>query len=168
MNVASSGARSPREQPFTVGEQDFIRTYATRSLQRGTHFGQGGCTGADEIAGRAAWAAGLYVVTFLPADTWKDHLAEDPEAFSHEVRRTGKRPIDRDHDLAEWCDKLRAFPLHEQERSPRSGTWTTIRMAMRLGRHVSVMVLRPRDNGPPMLQVARAGQQLVPLGRIKL
>jgi hypothetical protein len=156
VNVAVSGTRPP-PRALTIGEQDLIEKYSVRGLERGTHFGQGGAKGVDEVAGRAAWVTGLYVVTFMPNERWRGQMADDPQAFSHEVRQTRKEPLGRDHDLAEWCTHLRAFPLHEQERSPRSGTWATIRMALQLGRNVTVYVLRPHEGGAPMLQVPRGG-----------
>lgn len=158
MNVAISGSRPPAGG-FTLGEQECSEAEVA-DFPRGTRIGTGGSVGMDEIVMRAARQRGLYVVTFLPGARWRTDTSEEVQRNSHEIVDTGVDPLSRDHVLVEWATRLRALPLYEMERTPRSGTWATVRMAMKRGIVERVTVLRPRGGGEPVVLVPSADGNL--------
>lgn len=148
MNVAFIGARPPRGG-FTQGERELAQKEVA-ALARGTRVGTSGSLGWDEMIIEAAhYRGGLFVVSFVSTD--RAQIAPRALTWSQEVVETGLDPRSRNRRLADWAEHLRAFPLFEEDRSPRSGTWSAVRDARELGCLHEVVVLRPR--GWPLVEL---------------
>ena len=101
----------------------------------------GGCAGADEeahdIAGTAYWCRGRIV---HPAADMPPHLRGScPMRYPHDVLLPEKPALVRDEDIVRAGQTLIAMP---EKPTPqiRSGTWATLRIAMRLGDKPWIMV----------------------------
>ena len=119
---------------------------------------QNGCTPAQLTA-----LTGLMAQVVRQGDTWRHGDCVGSDAQGHQIARMRgaiihvhpptnpakrafcdgdviwlPRPyIDRNHDIAERCDHLIATPKGPEEL--RSGTWSTIRYARRIGRPVTII-----------------------------
>lgn len=50
-----------------------------------------------------------------------------------------KPPLERNHDIVDQCDGLLACPEGPEDRYPRSGTWATVRYAVRQNKPVVII-----------------------------
>jgi predicted Rossmann fold nucleotide-binding protein DprA/Smf involved in DNA uptake len=107
----------------------------------------GAAIGVDAIAAREASNMGFDVTTIVPSErgqvepswrTWADRAIELPP--SREPYR------DRNEMMVGMADRVLAFVEYPEQhpRSKRSGTWMTIRIARRQGKHVILDVM-PHD-----------------------
>lgn len=94
----------------------------------------GCCFGADDQANTISRAAlGLYTVGHPPASpNWRSWRACDE-------LRPAKGYIDRDHDIVDETDCLIAAPKTDVEEL-RSGTWATVRYAVKQGKTVFLIL----------------------------
>jgi predicted Rossmann fold nucleotide-binding protein DprA/Smf involved in DNA uptake len=98
-------------------------------------FHHGCCIGADAEAVDAVLThlPGARVIAHPPTNLgWLSDSALD---LSHE-RREAADYLVRNRDIVDACDVLLACPKGPEER--RSGTWSTVRLARKLGRPVVV------------------------------
>ncbi len=89
----------------------------------------GGCVGVDAVVAEFAHKRGLYVVTILPGNT----RLVDPLHMQHAkwVEALDRSYKERNARIVHLSNKLNSYPAHAERdnRSTRSGTWQTIRMA---------------------------------------
>jgi len=93
----------------------------------------GGCIGVDAYVARLATGYGLHVHTIPPADRsrvdpdWEQHCLT---CFPMPEGTTYK---DRNQAIVDRADRLYGFPRYSEAhpKSKRSGTWQTIRMAIK-------------------------------------
>lgn len=95
-------------------------------------FRHGDCLGADAQAAGIAKAQGLVVFSHPPAE--ERYRAHAPSDYV----LAPKDYLDRDRDIVDECNRLIACPRTHQEEQ-RSGTWYTIRYAVKIGRPVIVI-----------------------------
>jgi len=92
----------------------------------------GDCVGADDHAGKIWKAIGGKIQLHPPTNRSK-------RAFlKAEIIRTAKPYLDRNKDIVDECDVLVGLPQEEFEQQ-RSGTWSTIRYARKLGKQVMII-----------------------------
>jgi len=102
----------------------------------------GACVGIDRVAAITAYALGFFVHTIIPANLAKI----DEQFFAHcttyEYMPKGTSYMDRNWRLVNHpdypCDCLLAFP-NQNEEILRSGTWSTVRRARKLGKEVRII-----------------------------
>jgi hypothetical protein len=119
-----------------------------RSLVRGWRgeFHHGDCVGADEQAHAFAAEVGLKTVCHPP-------INESKRAFTrNDVTLEPKEYLDRNKDIVRDTEILVATP-GEFEEQLRSGTWSTVRYARRMGRGIWIV---PPDG---KTVVERAGER---------
>ena len=105
-----------------------FREYYRENIQ----FHHGDCVGADYEAGVAALATNYYVVIHPP-------ILNKHRAFSKKnEERTPASYMDRNLDIVRECHILIACPKENNEQL-RSGTWSTIRKGIRLGKRVLIV-----------------------------
>lgn len=92
----------------------------------------GDCIGADEEAAMEASDSDWVVIAHPPTD-------ESRRAFSvyTEFFRDPKPFLDRNKDIVDECDLLIAAPKGPE--TQRSGTWSTVRYARRIGKPVIIL-----------------------------
>lgn len=96
-------------------------------------FHHGDCIGADYQAHDIAERTGSLTIVI--------HPPRDPRARAFKKSdhiRPKRAYLDRNHDIVDETDELVATPLTDQV-EPRSGTWATIRYALRLKRPVRII-----------------------------
>jgi hypothetical protein len=104
---------------------------------RWTEFGNGLCIGADAEAVRhVAFGRPDIKITGFPSNV-PHKLAWGVTRLCYRVHPP-KPPLDRNVDIAEWCDEMVATPKEEEE-VIRSGTWTTIRRARERNKPVHIL-----------------------------
>jgi hypothetical protein len=123
-------------------------------------FHHGLCIGADEQAAILAKSLGYRVVA-------RPGLAHDPTNMKYRSDWAGsdetleaKPFVDRDHDIVDVSERLIATPLTRQEQL-RSGTWTTVRYARKVGRIIDLVLppfVPPKFAAVPVRTNAVAGQ----------
>jgi hypothetical protein len=101
----------------------------------------GACVGVDAYVARAARARGLYVHTVVP---W-DQSRVDPEwerycdSATHMAEGTSYK--DRNQTIVDLSTELVGVPAYGEGhgKSRRSGTWQTIRLALKANKPVDVL-----------------------------
>lgn len=124
------------------------KVVATLYMLHGTEYVTGGAIGVDALVG--AELAKLYPLAshriIVPADRsrvdpwWR---MKSPPHLSVQPMPEGSTYRDRNRAIVDRADELMAYPLYGEhdERSKRSGTWQTIRLARAAGKPVSVTIL---------------------------
>ena len=93
----------------------------------------GACVGADETAHHLALGLGNKVVVHPPADRSQMMVL----IAHHPILVLPPRPyLRRNRDIVDACELLLACP--DGEERLRSGTWATIRYAVKIGRSVLI------------------------------
>jgi hypothetical protein len=95
-------------------------------------FHHGDCVGADMDAATIAKNEGLYVVSHPPIDEGDRAFAESDEV------RDPMTMLKRNRCIVDSSALLIATPTTDRE-TPRSGTWYTIRYALKVGRPVRIV-----------------------------
>ncbi len=96
-------------------------------------FHHGVCEGADEEAAQLSLYFGFTTIAHPPINTYK--MSDFESDFAHPP----KDFLDRNKDIVDDCDVLVATPK-EMEEVVRSGTWSTVRYARRIGRTVHLIL----------------------------
>lgn len=112
------------------------QTATLQNLMRGEsgEFHHGDCVGADEEAATIAKSAGLTIIVHPPTDARMRAYSQFGEL------RPAKPFLARNKAIVDECDTLIAAPKEVAEQQ-RSGTWSTVRYARKLGRRI--WVIRP-------------------------
>lgn len=97
-----------------------------------TEIHHGDCIGVDSEAHDVARALGIRIVIHPPLVETKCGWNEGDD------RREPKPYLERNHDIVDETLMLIAVPGEDKEQL-RSGTWSTVRYARRLGRPVQVI-----------------------------
>ena len=103
----------------------------------------GDCLGADEFVHHIALALNLRIVIYpanIPGKRARCHGASEVHAPND--------PLARNDIIARECDELVAMPRVQQEEL-RSGTWATIRYALKYGKGVTIIGPQAAVNLPP-------------------
>lgn len=101
-------------------------------VNEGVEFHHGDCVGADEFAAQEAYVLGWRIVAHPPVRALlRAHFAHSDE------EREPQHFLDRNHNIVDETDRLIACP--EGPETMRSGTWATIRYALRVGKPVVVI-----------------------------
>jgi len=112
---------------------DFEITTGFTAVGATPEFHHGGCVGADAEAHQMARTLGYRIVVHWPEN--RKHEAN----LSGPFVSAGRKPyLIRNEDIVKACDLLIATPLTDKEQL-RSGTWSTIRMARRLGKRCLII-----------------------------
>jgi hypothetical protein len=103
-----------------------------------THFHHGDCIGADSQAAGIAKQLGYYLIAHPghPKDK-TNTMYRAFTKFNDEVLET-KPFIDRDHDIVDASTHMIATPAGEEQ--VRSGTWTTVRYALKREKPVHIIL----------------------------
>lgn len=140
MSIVGFTGTSRGMSPYQKQEIRRQLTYL-RDHEGYTHVRHGACIGSDDQFGRIAKELGYHVTAhpgysprnpenlIFRAETEYCDLVLEPRPF-----------IARDHDIVDQSDTMLATPIGKEER--RSGTWTTIRYTIKVGREI---VIVPRD-----------------------
>ena len=140
MVTAVIGVTGTREQLSAAAIRRLWRTVQTFGFQLDAleitgELHHGDCSGADNVANVMAtilqWRRVSHPCTGTAA-AWRAHCDVDKEM-------PAKEPLDRNQDIVNVVDELIALPQLTEERSPRSGTWATIRMARRRGIPITII-----------------------------
>lgn len=164
MRYGFTGSRPPDHwgwRPFTDKERELIASQVDDLLPI-DEVGTGACVGVDELVMEAAYLRGLSVVSFVPGNAPGPQTTPHLREWSRRIIYTGNGPLERDQDLVDWSECMRAVPLLGGEpdprtgifysrSQPRSGTWATVRMAQRSGKLRRLVMLRPGADKPPQL-----------------
>jgi hypothetical protein len=125
MHIGFTGTR----QGMTQAQKDAIRKFL--SSRRGAVLHHGDAIGADAQAHDIAAELGLAVVIHPP-------VIEAGRAWKQsDTVREPKRVLTRNKDIVRETQLLLAAPAEPIEQA-RSGTWSTVRYARRLGRSIHV------------------------------
>jgi len=103
-------------------------------LLGGKEFHHGDCIGADEEAGVIAALAGYKVVVHPPEDA-------KARAFTFGDIMLAPLPyLQRNHEIVDVTDVLIAVPDSEKNIKRGSGTWATVRYAVKVGKPVRIVL----------------------------
>lgn len=109
-------------------------------LKGTTELHHGACLGADAAAHWIALKYRIPVRVHPPEDkSWAMNLgALNPYANGRSVAVFEEKPyLVRNRDIVDTCDKLIALPRGPKEWL-RSGTWATVRYALKIGKPVTI------------------------------
>lgn len=121
------------QRGMTDAQKAALRTYLANFT--GCQWHHGDCVGADSQSHDIAEAAGLVVYLHPPTEKKKRAFRDVPAA-----RCFPEKPyLDRNKDIVTVTAALIAAPA-EPEEQLRSGTWSTVRFARKLGRPI-VLIL---------------------------
>lgn len=95
----------------------------------------GDCVGADAIAHRLALELGWKIVIHPPTDSRRRAFCNGKGV----TVRPRKHFIERNHDIVDACDVLVACPNTEKPKL-RSGTWATVRFALKRFKQVFIVL----------------------------
>lgn len=111
------------------------------------HHGQ--CIGADEQAAKAAKGLGYRVVAHPGLAKDPKNLLYRAEFEGNDEVRDAKPFIERDHDIVDESTIMIATPVSREDHV-RSGTWTTVRYAKKVGRKegVTLFIIKPPFTPP--------------------
>lgn len=98
-------------------------------------FHHGDCLGSDEQAHDIAKSIGLSVVIHPPSNDSMRAWCDGDESFPE------KDYLTRNKDIVDFSSYLIAAPAEEKGEKLRSGTWSTVRYARKVGK--KVFVVRP-------------------------
>lgn len=106
-------------------------------------FHHGDCQGSDAEAHRIAWLLGWIIHIHPPVgEKWRAYCRGPSRVILHEPRSYQ----DRNRAIVHACTLLIAAPKGMQEEQ-RSGTWSTVRYARKVG--VPVTILWPEPQATP-------------------
>lgn len=132
MRIGFTGTRKSmtKEQKSVVSYHLWVRTSLI-----GGEVHHGDCIGADVEFHRMAMR--------LKLEVFKHPAIEIPPSYQRAYCEGGvelgaKDPLVRNRDIVDAVDVMIAAPAHSHE-VLRSGTWTTIRYAKRIGRHLIIV-----------------------------
>jgi hypothetical protein len=97
-------------------------------------FHHGDCIGADSQAHDIAREVGMHVIVHPPEIATKRAFCVYPDEI-----RPKKPYLERNHDICDECDVLIAAPSGPEQL--RSGTWATVRYAVKQG--LTVYIIKP-------------------------
>ncbi len=122
---------------MTIRQRNKLRKTLQAFFNEGSvYFHHGDCIGADEQAHDIAEEIGFKVIIHPPLNPKK-------RAFKNPfIARNPKDYMDRNQDIVDETDILIGAPK-EIEEQIRSGTWSTIRRAIKADREV--ILLKPHD-----------------------
>lgn len=113
---------------------DGFRKYKYNAFAQEFHHGD--CIGADEEAHFIAHSLGIPIHIHPPQAWHKRAHCANKSAPMYDIVTYGVKPyLERNHDIVDACDVLIAAPGGDKE-VLRSGTWATIRYAMKQGKQV--------------------------------
>lgn len=131
----SRGMNAQQKEQF----RDFLSGIVRQEIQQGSSFVEfhhGDCIGADDEAATIAHDVGCSIVAHpgypkgKPEDT--TFRAFNPH---NETILPAKEFLVRDHDIVDVAEFMIAAP-HTDKELVRSGTWTTVRYARKVGRPI--------------------------------
>jgi predicted Rossmann fold nucleotide-binding protein DprA/Smf involved in DNA uptake len=96
----------------------------------------GACVGADEAAHTIALDLGSSIVVHPPENTRLMAEVRTPPRGRSFVICQSKPYLERNHDIVDASDRLLALP--DGPERPKSGTWATVRYAVRTGKPVAI------------------------------
>lgn len=105
----------------------------TSFLRGATEFHHGDCVGADEEANELAFLMQVPTVLHPPTDNKQRAFT-----FGHYKSAFPAPYLVRNQDIVNQTDVLVAFPKSDQEEI-RSGTWSTIRYARKIGKQLIII-----------------------------
>lgn len=130
------GFTGTREEP-TREQRLWLVDYLLENAPEEFHHGC--CVGADEFAHRAAKQCDIksriQIVLHPPEDT-KAEMRYDPWEYTDCVWYPRKPYMVRNHDIVDAVDTMVALPNGSAK--VRSGTWSTVRYAMKVGKPVTI------------------------------
>lgn len=129
------GMTGSREGMTKYQREEFLMWLDKRLPFKTAHHGQ--CRGADAEFHDIMIEQGVDVIIHPPIDG--TYCAECPDAV---WIKTPKPYLERNHDIVKESDILVAFPRTDTEQL-RSGTWSTIRYARKIGKRVIIFPPNP-------------------------
>lgn len=124
--LLSLGFTGTRNEP-TEAQKNWLwhEIHAYRELHHGA------CVGADYLAHQAALSAGIPIVIHPPING-RLRMRYDPVA----TWLPAKNYLERNRDIVDATDEIIALPDGPERQ--QSGTWATVRHAVKLGRLVTI------------------------------
>ena len=114
---------------LSVRQREYLRRWLAEHGSKITEFHHGDCFGVDvEVAWLVRQTLPDVRIVAHPCD-----LEQRGFGPTDEVRKI-KPPLVRNHDIVDEVDLLLAFPKQTVEQRRGSGTWATIRYAIKVGR----------------------------------
>jgi len=112
-------------------QKDMLRAFLDMGCDE---FHHGCCIGADSEAHQIAKEMGFRIVLHPPINQSKQDLT-----LVGDETRTPKDYLDRNHDIVDATDIMIACPKSNSEEL-RSGTWATVRYAVKTGRQICLLL----------------------------
>ena len=128
MKIGFTGSR----HGMTKRQRDALRVLLTTGLWQKPELHHGDCIGADSEAHGYAKYYGLRIVIHPP------DVDRVRAGCNGDAKRRPKPYLQRNRDIVDETDCLVAAPATMREQA-RSGTWSTIRYARKLGRPVHIL-----------------------------
>lgn len=116
-----------------MSRAQILRLHAYLIEKRPMIFSHGACVGADNEADLVAVNLGIYRIIYPATNAEKRVTDTTLKDRGPVLIHPAKPPLDRNKDIVRAGDLLIACPK-EQKEIIRSGTWTTVRYARRIGR----------------------------------
>jgi hypothetical protein len=133
MKVSFTGTR----KGMTEWQKQQLRKWLLDHKEEISLFAHGCCCGADVEAHaivREVLGKGTYVAVFPSTAKTRMPVPSDANSVA-----APKAPYDRDRDIVKaGSDVLLAAPLDNPEKTLRSGTWATVRLAKKQGTEVVI------------------------------
>lgn len=127
MKLGFTGTRNGMTEKQRNKVKTFLKVNRTE-ISRAAH---GDCVGADAEFDSLV---GIYVeMEIFPSENSSMRAYCDAP-----VIHPPKPPLERNHDIVDWCDVLLATPKESKE-VLRSGTWATIRYARKVGKPIYII-----------------------------
>lgn len=118
---------------MTEGQKAALRRTLEREFEEGAWFHHGDCVGADEQAHDIALGLGYFIAVHPPSRA-------DRRAFKAGHQMYKPRPyLSRNADIVEMSHLVIAAVKGPERSQPRSGTWSTVRHAIRRERMVRIL-----------------------------
>lgn len=122
------------QRGLTETQLKALQMYLLKIDPRPVEAHHGDCVGADSEFHAQAVDMGIPVVLHPATGVGMKRAFNDDAHASH----VAKAPLVRNHDIVNSCDVLIACPGEMQE-VLRSGTWATIRYALKRRKHVAII-----------------------------
>lgn len=135
-HVGFTGTRGP----ITLAQRSGIHAELIRDFAYGDVLHHGCCVNADETAHQMAWSMSYHIVAHPPTDTKLRAWVEFSDFWDSatDVLLPPAPYLERNRNIVDAVSRMIATP--DGPERERSGTWSTVRYARRVGKPVVVIM----------------------------